>query len=161
MSVAIYPGSFDPVTNGHINMIERGAAIFDELIVAVAINTDKAPLFTTEERMSFLREAVGDRPNIRIDSFKGLLVNYAAQKKASAVLRGLRALSDFEYEFQMAHMNRRLSSDIETVFMMTGEEHFYVSSKMVREVVRFEGSVTGLVPSNVEDALKQRFGKNP
>ncbi len=157
MSIALYPGSFDPVTFGHLNLIDRGLKLFDKLIVAVAKNVRKTSLFDAKERMAMLREAVGPTERIEIDSFEGLLVEYAKHKGAKVILRGLRALSDFEFEFQMAHMNRRLHPEVETVFMMTGEDHFYVSSQLVREVAGFGGSVEGLVPPGVEQRLKERF----
>ena len=156
MRTIVYPGSFDPMTNGHLNLLERGLQIFDRVIIAVSFNIKKKALFTTEERMSMVREAIGDTPRIEVDSFNGLLVDYAKNKGAQAILRGLRALSDFEYEFQMAHMNHRLNSSIETVFLMTGQEHFYISSSLVREVAFFGGDVTGLVPESVEEKLLLR-----
>lgn len=159
MKLAIYPGSFDPVTYGHLNLVERGLTVFDHLVVAVAQNVRKKPLFTPEERMAMLRQAIGDTDRIEIDTFSGLLVDYAKQRGATVILRGLRAVSDFEFEFQLAHMNRRLYEELETVFMMTGEDHFYVSSNMVREIASFGGNVTGLVPENVERKLAERFSK--
>jgi pantetheine-phosphate adenylyltransferase len=153
----LYPGSFDPVTNGHINLIHRGLAVFDKMIVAVAHNARKTPLFGPDERMQMIRDSIGDEPRVEITKFEGLLVEYAKHRNVNAVMRGLRALSDFEFEFQLAHMNRRLAPDIETVFMMTGEEHFYVSSSLVREIAQFAGNLAGLVPASVEAALKERF----
>ena len=153
----LYPGSFDPVTNGHINLIHRGLVVFDRMIVAVAHNPRKTPLFPPEERMQMIRDSIGDEPRVEITTFEGLLVDYAKQRNVNAVMRGLRALSDFEFEFQLAHMNRRLAPDIETVFMMTGEEHFYVSSSLVREIAQSGGNLAGLVPASVEKALKERF----
>jgi pantetheine-phosphate adenylyltransferase len=157
MTLALYPGSFDPLTNGHLNLIRRGLNLFDHLIVAVAENVRKQGLFTVDERMEMMRQAVKDEARVEIATFKGLLVDYAKQRQASCVLRGLRAVSDFEFEFQLAHMNRRLGGGLETVFMMTGEEHFYVSSQLVREIASFHGNVTGLVPNNVERRLKEKF----
>ena len=157
MTLAIYPGSFDPITNGHVNLIERGLKVFDKLVVAIANNVRKTPLFTIAERKEMIREAVGNTDKIEIDTFDGLLVDYATTRAPAVVLRGLRAISDFEFEFQMAHMNRRLQPELETVFMMTGEDHFYVSSQIVREVASFGGSVSGLVPSNVEQRLREKF----
>lgn len=157
MQRAIYPGSFDPITFGHLNLIDRGLKVFDELVVAIAPNVDKQPLFSVEERAAMIRESVGDNPRVEIDTFEGLLVNYAERRKPAVILRGLRAISDFEFEFQMAHMNRRLQPDLETVFMMTGEDHFYVSSRLVREIASFGGSVRGLVPEHVEHRLVERF----
>ena len=160
MTIALYPGSFDPITNGHVNLINRGLNVFDKLIVAVASNVRKKPLFSTEERIEMIQEAVkSDRLEVR--SFEGLLVDYARDINARIILRGLRALSDFEFEFQLAHMNRRLGSKnpggIETIFMMTGEEHFYVSSSLVREIASFGGEVEGLVPELAYEKLKCKF----
>jgi len=157
MTVALYPGSFDPVTYGHINLIHRGLGLFDKVIVAVAKNVRKQALFTPEERMAMISEALGENARLEVCAFEGLLVDYAGQRGATCVLRGLRAVSDFEFEFQLAHMNRRLSAGLETVFMMTGEEHFYVSSQMVREVASFGGKVAGLVPPHVEQQLRKKF----
>jgi len=159
VTIAVYPGSFDPVTFGHLNLVERGLRIFDQLIVAVAINIKKPPLFTPEERMAMIREAVGDNPRIEIVTFTGLLVDYAQKRNASVILRGLRAVSDFEFEFQMTHMNRRLQTGLEIVFMMTDEEYFFVSSQLVREVASFGGDVGGLVPENVRQNLRKRFAE--
>lgn len=158
MKTALYPGSFDPLTNGHLNLIERGLKVFDRLVVAVAVNVRKTALFTPEERMTMIRDALSDPSRVEVDAFEGLLVDYAEKRGAGVILRGLRAISDFEFEFQMAHMNRRLRSHIETVFMMTGEDHFYVSSQLVREIATFGGSVQGLVPVNVERALRNKLG---
>ena len=157
MKTVLYPGSFDPVTNGHINLIHRGLTIFDRMIVAVAHNARKTPLFTPEERMAMLRDAIGEEPRVEVTTFEGLLVEYAQKRQVAAVMRGLRALSDFEFEFQLAHMNRRLAPQIETVYMMTGEEHFYVSSSLIREIAQFGGNLAGLVPASVEKGLKERF----
>ena len=155
--VAIYPGSFDPITNGHLNLVHRGLKMFDHLVIAVAENVSKSPLFSVEERMEMIRKAVEKEGKLEVDAFKGLLVDYARRRGASVILRGLRALSDFEFEFQLAHMNRRLHPDIETVFMMTGEDYFYTSSGLVREIASFGGRVTGLVPAHVEKRLIARF----
>lgn len=157
---AIYPGSFDPLTLGHLNLIERGLQTFDKLIVAVVGNPNKAPLFSVEERMEIIRETTkkhGDR--VEIDSFEGLLVDYVAKKKQKIVLRGLRAVQDFEYEFEMAMMNRRLRPGLEIVFMMTDDEYFYISSSMVREVAKLKGDVSSFVPANVLTHLKKKFAK--
>jgi pantetheine-phosphate adenylyltransferase len=154
--LAIYPGSFDPVTNGHLDIVRRGLRIFPRLVVAVAINPRKAPMFNREERIELLREALADLPQVEVDSFTGLLVEYARRRKAQVVIRGLRALSDFENEFQMAHMNHRLAPDLETFFMMTGQEHFYVSSQTVKEVAFFGGDLSGLVPTAVLNRLRSR-----
>ena len=153
---AIYPGSFDPLTNGHLSLIHRGLQIFAGLIVAVANNPDKKPMFTVQERMDLIREAIGDLPNVEVDSFDGLMVNYAKKRGIHTVLRGLRAVSDFEFEFQLANMNRRLDREFDSVFVMTGEDYFYVSARLVREVARFGGDVSSLVPPNVHAALERK-----
>ena len=158
MRAAIYPGSFDPLTNGHLSLIQRGLKMFDHLVVAIAVNPKKSPLFTTAERAEMIRDAVGNEPRVEIDHFEGLLVDYVSRRKLNVVLRGLRAMSDFEFEFQLANMNRRLSPDIETVFMMTGEDYFYISSNLVREVASFGGNVRGMVPDHVLSALTAKFG---
>jgi pantetheine-phosphate adenylyltransferase len=158
MRAAIYPGSFDPLTNGHLSLIQRGLELFDRLIVGILVNPKKTPLFTIEERKQLIKDAVKD-PRVEIESFEGLLVEYARKKKVHVLLRGLRAVSDFEYEFQLANMNRKLRPDIETVFMMTGEDYFYISSNLVREVASLGGNVEGLVPPNVHDKLKAKFKK--
>jgi pantetheine-phosphate adenylyltransferase len=160
MTIALYPGSFDPITNGHVNLIHRGLEVFDKLIVGVASNVRKQPLFSPDERIEMIRDAI-DSDRLEIHKFEGLLVDYARQINARIILRGLRALSDFEFEFQLAHMNRKLGSrnpgGIETVFMMTGEEHFYVSSSLVREIASFQGEVEGLVPELAYQKLKTKF----
>jgi pantetheine-phosphate adenylyltransferase len=156
-TIALYPGSFDPVTFGHLNIIQRGVKVFDRLIVGVAMNVRKQPLFAADERATMIREALAPSDGIEVATFDGLLVDYARSRGVTVILRGLRAISDFEFEFQMAHMNRRLGPNIETVFMMTGEDHFYVSSQLVREIARFQGDVTGLVPETVAARLRQRF----
>ncbi len=157
-SVAVYPGSFDPITNGHLDIIERGLSVFDEVIIAILLNVEKRPLFTVEERAALIRETYGGHPRVRVDTFSGLLVDYAEKVGASVIVRGLRAISDFEYEFQMALMNRRLNPRIETVFMMPAEGFSYVSSKLVKEVVHLGGPVTGLVPPVVERRLREKNG---
>ncbi|MCC7156384.1 MAG: pantetheine-phosphate adenylyltransferase [Bryobacterales bacterium] len=154
---AIYPGSFDPITNGHLDLIHRGASHFDQLVVAVLINDEKQALFSVQERMEMLRDAVKGLSNVEVDSFNGLLVDYTARKKASVVIRGIRAISDYEYELQMALMNRRLAPDIETMFMMSGEAYSFISSRLVKEVFRLGGDITGLVPPSVATRLKQRL----
>lgn len=154
---AIYPGSFDPLTNGHLSLIQRGLKMFDSLVVSIAVNPKKTPLFSVEERKEMIRDAVGADPRVQIDDFQGLLVDYAKKRKVNVVLRGLRAVSDFEFEFQLANMNRRLSPDLETVFMMTGEDYFYISSNLVREVASFGGDVAGTVPPNVLEKLKAKY----
>jgi pantetheine-phosphate adenylyltransferase len=141
--IAIYPGSFDPITNGHINIIERSLLIFDKLIVAVAINASKKSLFTLDERVAMIKEATKNNPNVIIDSFQGLLADYVAEKEINVIVRGLRALSDFEYEFQMTFMNRKLNRHVETIFMMTGLRWFYVNSRIIKEVAEAGGSVKG------------------
>ena len=154
---AIYPGSFDPPTNGHLDLIERGSKIFDELVVAILRNAEKTPLFSVGERRRMLEELTSDFKNVRVDTFDGLTVDYAARVKASAVLRGIRALSDYEYELQMALMNRKLRPDLETVFMMPAEQYSYLSSRLVREVARLGGDISGLVPEIVEQRLKEKL----
>jgi pantetheine-phosphate adenylyltransferase len=157
--IAVYPGSFDPITNGHLDLIERGARLCDRLIVAVLGNENKQPLFTVEERMEMLREAVADYPNVEVDTFGGLLVDYARHKNATAIVRGIRAISDYEYELQMALMNRRLCPEVETVFLMAGEAYSFISSRIVKEVIRLGGNLAGLVPPSVEVRLRNRVLK--
>ena len=154
--LAVYPGSFDPITNGHVDIVQRALAMFDKVIVAIADNVRKTPVFTIEERKQYIREAVNGDPRVEVDAFSGLLVEYVRKKGAKIVVRGLRALADFEYEFQLAHMNRRLGRDIDTVFLMTSEKDFYVSSSLVKEVAQFGGDITGLVPPAVQHALVER-----
>jgi pantetheine-phosphate adenylyltransferase len=154
--MAIYPGSFDPVTNGHLDLIARGARIFDRLIVAVLQNLDKSPLFSARERVEMLREVTRDWPNVEVDLFEGLLVDYVRRRNAQVILRGIRAISDYEYEFQMALMNRRLEATVETVFMMPAERYSYVSSRLVREVAQLGGPIDGLVPALVVERLKAK-----
>ena len=160
MTTAIYPGSFDPLTFGHLDVIERSARLFDHVIVAILTNPQKAPLFSVDERIEILCEILKPRfANVEVDVFQGLLVDYASQKKARVIVRGIRAVTDYEYEFQMALMNRRLAPGIETVFMMPAENYSYVSSRLVKEIAELGGSVVGLVPEIVESRLKQRFKK--
>ena len=156
---AIYPGSFDPITNGHLDMIERGSRLFDRLIVSILRNESKEPLFTVEERMEMLREVVDVYPNVEVGSFHGLLVDHAMAQNATAILRGIRAISDYEYELQMALMNRRLQPEIETVFMMSGEAYSFISSRIVKEVFGLGGNISGLVPPSVESRLRSRLSK--
>lgn len=157
MKLGIYPGTFDPITNGHLDLVERGLRIFDEIIIAVAPSPKKQPLFTPDERLRLIRESVKDCKNVRIETFNGLLVDYVRDSGGVAIIRGLRAVSDFEYELQMALMNRRLDMTIETVFMMPSEEYSFLTSTIVKEVASFGGSVKGLVPEVVEKALKEKF----
>lgn len=154
--IAVYPGSFDPLTNGHVDIILRGAHIFDKIVVALLVNVDKNPLFSLEERVDITRQVFQEYPNVEVDTFDGLLVDYAKRRDISVIVRGLRAISDFEYELQMALMNRRLSPDTETVFMMPAEQYTYVSSRLVKEVFALGGSVSGLVPELVEERLKEQ-----
>jgi len=156
-TIAIYPGTFDPITNGHLDLIKRALRTFDEVIIAVAPSLKKKPLFTLQERLHLINAAVKGLKRTKVDSFNSLLVDYVRKKKGNAILRGLRAISDFEYEFQLAHMNRRLNKNIETVFMMPSEEYSYLTSSIVKEVASFGGSVKGLVPEEVEKALKEKF----
>lgn len=157
MKTAICPGTFDPITNGHLDLIGRGLMIFDRIVVAVALNPKKEPLFTLKERLGMIRESVKKHKNVRVEAFNGLLVDYAKARGGVAIIRGLRAISDFEYELQMALMNRRLDMNIETVFMMPSEEYSYLTSTIVREVAFFGGSVKQLVPEAVEKALMEKF----
>jgi pantetheine-phosphate adenylyltransferase len=154
--VAVYPGTFDPLTNGHVDIIQRGAAIFDRIVVAILVNPDKSPLFSVEERLEMAREVFKAQPGVEIDSFQGLLVEYAKRRQAGVIVRGLRAISDFEFEMQMALMNRRLSPSVETVLMMPAESYTYVSSRLVKEIFALGGSVTGLVPDLVETRLAEK-----
>jgi pantetheine-phosphate adenylyltransferase len=153
-TLAVYPGSFDPLTNGHLDIISRGARLFDRIIVAILVNAEKAPLFSMEERVEIARAVFRDQPNVEVDTFDGLLVDYVARRKAQVIVRGLRAVSDFEFEFQMALMNQRLNPQIETVFMMPAEQYTYISSRLIKEVFALGGRVQGLVPELVEDRLR-------
>ncbi len=155
--IAVYPGSFDPITNGHVDIIKRGLRIFDELIVLVAYNPNKKSLFSVEERIEMIEEVIRDCKNVRVDCFKGLLVEYVKGVGASVILRGLRALSDFEYEFQLALINRRLDRDVETVFLMTGYKWFYTSSTIINEAASLGGSVKGLVPEIVNQKMQEKY----
>ncbi|HXW17894.1 MAG TPA: pantetheine-phosphate adenylyltransferase [Candidatus Acidoferrales bacterium] len=155
--IAVYPGSFDPVTNGHLDLIERGSKIFHKLIVAVLRNQDKEPMFPLEERLAMLRETTASWANVEVDSFHGLLADYARKKEARVILRGIRAVSDYEYELQMALMNRKLEPQVETVFMLPAEAYSYLSSRLVREVAQLGGSLRGLVPAAIEQRLKKKF----
>jgi pantetheine-phosphate adenylyltransferase len=158
--IAVYPGSFDPVTNGHIDLLNRGLRMFDEIIVLIAYNPNKASyLFSVEERIEMIKEVVKHYEHVRVDSFAGLLVDYVKNTGANVILRGLRALSDFEYEFQLALINRRLNRDVETVFLMTGYKWFFTSSQIIKEAASLGGSVKGLVPDIVNHKLQEKFGK--
>jgi pantetheine-phosphate adenylyltransferase len=157
MRRAVYPGSFDPVTNGHLDVVERARKLFDEVVVAVAHNEEKQPLFSLEERLKFLQETVGKIDNVRITHFEGLLVEFALKQNAHAVIRGLRAVSDFEFEFQMALMNRKLEGNLETIFLMPKEEYTYLSSRLVKEIARLGGDVSSFVPVSVAKALGKKF----
>jgi len=163
MRRAIYPGSFDPVTNGHLDIIERGCKLFDEVIIGILVNPEKQPFFTVEERQEMLTEVVKSisqgRCDVRVDSFSGLLVNYAVAQEADVIVRGIRAISDYEYELQMALMNRRLAPSVETVFMMPAETYSYVSSRLVKEVFQLGGTVTGLVPPLIERRMKEKLNQ--
>jgi len=157
LRIGVYPGSFDPITKGHLDIIERASKIFEKVIVVASINTSKSPLFTLEERMDLLKESCKHVKNVEIDSFDGLLINYMKKIDSNVIIKGLRAVSDFEYEFQMALMNRTLEPDIETLFMMTTDKYSYLSSSLVKEVVKFGGKVTGLVPEVVENQLYKKI----
>ena len=156
MRRAIYPGSFDPITLGHLDIIERSARLFDEVIVALLVNADKLPMFTTEERVEMIR-SVTPWDNVRVDTFEGLLVHYAVEQQAQFVVRGIRAISDYEYELQMALMNRRLEPSVETVFLMAGEAYSYISSRLIKEVFKLGGSINGLVPELVEKRMRDKI----
>ena len=163
MTLAVYPGTFDPITNGHADILRRSLKIFDRVVVALAENVRKAPLFTIDERRKLIKDALGQDARLEVDAFQGLLADYCRRRGANVVIRGLRALADFEYEFQSAHMNRRLAPDVETLFLMTSEESFYVSSSLVKEVALMGGDVSGLVPAGVAAALadKRKQGVKP
>jgi pantetheine-phosphate adenylyltransferase len=155
---AIYPGFFDPITNGHLSIVTRALKVFDKLIIAILNNPHKAPLFSIEERIYMIKKSFGDKKGVEVDSFDGLLVDYVVKKKSNVVIRGLRALSDFEYEFQLALMNRKLNRDVESIFFMTDYKWFYTSSTIIKEAASFGGDITGLVPRIVNDKLKEKFG---
>jgi pantetheine-phosphate adenylyltransferase len=157
--IAVYPGTFDPVTNGHLDLVERSLSIFGELVIAVAANPKKKPIFSLEERIGMFREITTNFKNVSIEGFDGLLIDYVKRKKAAAIIRGLRAVSDFEYEMQMALANRRLDSTIETVFMMPSETYSFITSTIVKEMASYGGDVSTLVPPNVLARLKKKFGK--
>jgi len=155
-TLAVYPGSFDPLTNGHVDIIERGARLFDRIIVAILVNAEKSPLFSMAERVDVARAVFRNHPNVEVDTFDGLLVDYVGRRQANVIVRGLRAVSDFEYEFQMALMNRELASTIETVFMMPAVKYSYISSRLIKEVFALGGKVHGLVPDMVEARLREK-----
>ena len=156
--LAIVPGSFDPITNGHVDIILRSAHLFERVLVAVLVNQEKKPLFTPEERVTIIRDVFSEYPNVEVDTFDGLLVDYARRRRASAIIRGIRAVSDYEYEFQMALMNRHLEPSLETVFMMPAEQYTYLSSRLIKEVFSLGGQVTGLVPPAVETWMRRKHG---
>ena len=157
-TLAVYPGSFDPLTNGHVDIIMRGARLFDRIVIAILVNAEKAPLFSMDERVDIVRTVFKGVPNVEVDTFQGLLVDYVERRNAQVIVRGLRAVSDFEFEFQMALMNRRLNGKIETVFMMPAEQYSYISSRLIKEVFSLGGRVHGLVPDIVEDRLRDKVG---
>jgi len=156
-TLAVYPGSFDPLTNGHVDIILRGARLFDRIIVSILVNAEKSPLFTMDERVEITRAVVKDQPKVEVDTFDGLLVDYVERRKAQVIVRGLRAVSDFEFEFQLALMNQRLNAQIQTVFMMPAEQYTYISSRLIKEVVSLGGLVHGLVPEIVEARLRDKI----
>ncbi len=155
---AVYPGTFDPITNGHLSIVNRALKIFDKLIIAILNNPQKEPLFSIEERISMIKDVLKSKSNIEVDVFDGLLVDYVIEKKSNVVLRGIRALSDFEYEFQMALMNRKLNRDVQSIFLMTDYKWFYISSTIIKEAASFNGDISGLVPPSVCRKLKEKFG---
>lgn len=160
MRTVIYPGSFDPFTHGHLDLVQRAARLFDQVIVAVAENEAKSPLFSRQERLEFVRQSTGDLPNVQVESFSGLLVEYVERRGGQAVIRGLRAVSDFEFEFQLALMNRKLNERVETIFMMPKETYTFLSSRLVKEIARLGGDVSPFVPPDVAKALRRKFAAN-
>jgi pantetheine-phosphate adenylyltransferase len=158
VKIAVYPGSFDPITNGHLDIVRRASQVFDRVIVAVATDTEKQPLFSVDERQRLVADAVKAMPRVSVDAFSGLLIKYARRKRATAVVRGLRAVSDFEFEFQLALMNRKLDPSIETIFLMTKDEYTFISSRLVKEIAELGGNVSDFVPRGVERAMKRKFG---
>lgn len=159
MKIAVYPGTFDPITNGHIDIINRGLRIFDKIIVTVAVNPGKTPLFSLEERIEMIEQSIGKVENVEVAQFQGLIANYLKSVNAIAMIRGLRAISDFEFEFQMSLMNRKLNEDVETVFLMPAQEYIHLNSTLIKEVSSFDGDITEYVPKNVEDNLNEKFGR--
>ena len=157
MRTVIYPGSFDPLTNGHLDLVQRAAKLFDRVVVAVAKNADKTPLFSLSERLELVKQSIGHLPNVEADAFDGLLVNYVVRKNASAIVRGLQAISDFEFEFQLALMNRKLNANVETIFMMPKDTYTFLSSRIVKEIARLGGDVSVFVPAHVQTALGLKF----
>jgi pantetheine-phosphate adenylyltransferase len=159
MRTVLYPGTFDPITNGHIDIIKRATELFDSVIITIAVNPSKNPLFSLEERLYLIKESVLGFKNVTVDSFEGLVVNYAKKTKAIGIIRGLRAVSDFEYEFQMALMNRKLSENIATIFLMPHEKYTYLNSSIIRDLARLDSDISDFVPKVVQDALKSKFSK--
>ncbi|MFO7784032.1 MAG: pantetheine-phosphate adenylyltransferase [Thermodesulfobacteriota bacterium] len=159
LRIAVYPGTFDPITNGHLSIVKRALKIFDKLVVAILINPNKVSLFSREERIQMIQEALHGLTNVEVDSFDGMLVDYAVKKKAGVILRGLRALSDFEYEFQLALMNRKLNRNVQSIFLMTDYKWFYISSTIIKEAASLGGDISGLVPPNVCQKLKEKYGQ--
>lgn len=157
MRIAVYPGSFDPITNGHLDIIERASRLYDKLIVGVLSNGNKNPLFTSDERMQMIREVTKHLDNVEVDTFEGLLVDFANSKNATVIVKGLRTVADFEYEFQMALLNKALNPEYETMFMMTNTKYSYISSSMVKELARFHGDLTGLVPCDIIEKIKEKY----
>ncbi len=160
MRIAVYPGSFDPITYGHLDIVSRGAKIFDRVIVAVLHNSKKQPLFTVEERLELIRQVTGDIPNVEVEGYDGLLIHYLQQRQSNVIIKGLRAVTDFEYEMQMASINRKLAEDIETFFMMTNNQYSFLSSSIVKEVARYDGQISDFVPPVVEKAIREKFAGN-
>jgi len=159
LKIAVYPGTFDPITNGHIDIINRGLRIFDKIIVTVAVNPGKTPLFSLEERIEMIEQSIGNVENVEVAQFQGLIAEYLKSVNAIAMIRGLRAISDFEFEFQMSLMNRKLNEDVETVFLMPAQEYIHLNSTLIKEVSSFNGDITEYVPKNVEDKLNEKFGR--
>lgn len=159
MKIAVYPGTFDPITNGHIDIIQRGLRIFDKIIVTVAVNPGKSPLFSLEDRIEMIEQSIGTVENVEVAQFHGLIAEYLKSVNAIAMIRGLRAISDFEYEFQMSLMNRKLNEEVETVFLMPAQEYIHLNSTIIKEVASFNGDISEYVPKNVEDKLNEKYGR--